>query len=303
MRYQIGDTVRIKSDLTVGLHYCAGLVNSMLICSGKQAIVDRISDKGFYRLNIDDAGFFWSPDMLEGYTGFYIGNHVLIDGVERVIVDIQIRNGDKYLQEYQLDDGRWYIESQLTRIDGFDYSKQTLPEEFDIGDYVIVNINDKVNCYGGTYSDYSFFVNERHLSENGRIKRISHIYRDGYCYLDNSTVGIFSSYVLKKVIPVAPKVGDNVIYTKDNSIYTVDKIEGNLCLCPSHSRTGITVLNKDLFVLTPVNITLNRDVFGVGKSGDEVIAYSLKDVDRCYVITETFISGELFPGEYVKGDS
>lgn len=302
MRYKIGDTVRIKSDLTDGLHYCAGLINPMLKYSGKQAIVNGISRKGFYRLNIDTSGFFWSPDMLEGYTGFYIGNHVLIDGVERVIVDERICNDGKYSQEYQLDDGRWYIESQLTRIDGFDYSKQTLPEEFNEGDYVVVNINDKVSCYGGTNSDYTFFVNQRHLFENGHIKRISNIYRNGYYYLDDSTASSFSSYVLKKVISVAPKVGDNVIYVKDNSIYTVDKIEGNLCLCSSHTCTEIIVLNKDLFVLNPVNITLNRDVFGVGKSGDELIAYYLKDVDKCYVITETFISGELFPGEYVKGD-
>jgi len=301
MKYKIGDRVRIKPNITDELHYECCVVEEMVRYAGCSATVLECTGKT-YRLSADDGSWAWSPDTLEGYTGFYIGNHVIVNGVERVIIDIKTTisesKGVDPQRTYQLEDGNWYSESQLGHIEGFDYSKQTLPEGFNVGDYVIVRVNRSIGIYGGSYSHNGVVTNSSHRENNNRMAKIIE-HGIGYKYfIDIDSENAYSGYMLEKISFVSPKPGDTVLHMRSEKILTVETVSDETCVlsCCTSDET-ITENIRDVMVMKPASAMLYQDVYGVGKAGDVISGYYQPEIRKFVVETANFISGELFPEE------
>lgn len=68
MKFKVGDTVKIRKDLSLGERYSIHLSKSMLLNKGKKAKIIYIdSCDGSYQLDVDDGSWWWSNDMLEPY--------------------------------------------------------------------------------------------------------------------------------------------------------------------------------------------------------------------------------------------
>lgn len=69
MKFEVGDMVRIRNDLSLQKYYSIHLSRSMVLNKGKMAKILCVdSHDGFYQLDIDDGQWWWSEDMLEPYT-------------------------------------------------------------------------------------------------------------------------------------------------------------------------------------------------------------------------------------------
>lgn len=301
MKYKIGDRVRIKPNITDELHYECAVVEEMVRYAGCSATVISYTGKT-YRLSVDNGVWAWSPDTLEGYTGFYIGNHVLVDGVEHVIANIKTliseSEGVDPPRTYQLEDGNWYPESQLGRIEGFGYSKQTRPECFNVGDYVIVRVNESIEVYGGIHSYDAACTRSNHRENNNRIAKIIE-HGIGYKYfIDIDSENAYSGYMLEKISFVSPKPGDTVLHMRSEKILTVETVSDETCVlsCCTSDET-ITENIRDVMVMKPASAMLYQDVYGVGKAGDMISGYYQPEIRKFVVETANFISGELFPEE------
>lgn len=300
MKYKIGDRVRIKPNITDELHYECSVVEEMVRYAGCSATVLGCTDK-IYRLSVDNGVWAWSPDTLEGYTGFYIGNHVLVDGVEHAIIDIKTiiseSKGVDPPRTYQLEDGNWYPESQLGRIEGFDYSKQTRPECFNVGDYVIVRVNRAIEVYGGLHSYDTVYTQSNHRENNNRIARI--IGKDSDRYeIDIDNKDVYSGYMLEKISFAPPKPGDTVLHMKSKKIWTVETVSDETCVVSRNtSAETITENIRDLMIVKPASAMLLQDVYGVGKARDVISGFYQPEIRKFVVETANFISGELFPEE------
>lgn len=68
MKFKVGDTVKIRKDLSLGKRYSIHLSKSMLLNKGKKAKIIYIDSRdGSYQLDVDDGSWWWSNDMLEPY--------------------------------------------------------------------------------------------------------------------------------------------------------------------------------------------------------------------------------------------
>lgn len=301
MKYKVGDRVRIKPNITDELHYECCVVEGMVRYAGCSATVLCCTGEA-YRLSVDNGRYFWSPDTLEGYTGFYIGNHVLVNGVEYVIVNIRTTESISAevnpQRTYQLEDGNWYPESQLGRIEGLDYSKQTFSERFNVGDYVIVRVNESIEIYGGSYSHGAVINRSWHKKNNNRIAKIIEC-GIGYKYfIDIDSGNVYSGYMLEKISFVSPKPGDTVLRMRSEKIGTVETVSDETCVlsCRTSAET-ITENIRDVMVVKPATAMLTQDVYGVGKARDVISGYYQPETRKFFVETANFISGELFPEE------
>lgn len=294
MGFSIGQVVTIKHDLKCGYHYDAYLTYVMQKYAGYSTQITGIPRGCSFQLKIDDGVFNWSPDMLEGYTGFYIGNHVLVDGIERVIVNSDYRDSEK---RYQCDNGCWYTESELGRIAGFDYSNQTPPESLNVGDYVVVDINPIIRDYGGN-SDWRCDTRSDRLMYNGSVGKITKIITGFHYVLDVDDSVYYSGYMLKKIGAKSPlAVGDAVLCNTGNNIGIIESIEGDTCSV-SFKTNKVSLPTGSVIKLNARDIKLRQDVFGVGKSGNIITGYYSKDLNKYFVMSENFMSGELFDGEF-----
>ncbi len=69
MKFEVGDIVGIRNDLSLEKYYSIHLSRSMVLNKGKMAkIICVDSHDGSYQLDIDDGQWWWSEDMLEPYT-------------------------------------------------------------------------------------------------------------------------------------------------------------------------------------------------------------------------------------------
>jgi hypothetical protein len=62
--FKVGDIVRIKSDLRIGMEYGEiHLLDSMSVFRGRRATISRITSSGNFELK--EIGYIWSSEMLE----------------------------------------------------------------------------------------------------------------------------------------------------------------------------------------------------------------------------------------------
>ena len=66
MKFKVGDTVKIREDLSLQKYYSIHLSRSMVLNKGKIAKIIEIDGEN-YKLNIDDGFGWWSEDMVEPY--------------------------------------------------------------------------------------------------------------------------------------------------------------------------------------------------------------------------------------------
>ena len=228
--------------------------------------------------------------MLEGFDGYYLGNHVILNGEETVIVNVKRIPKDIYLTL----DGVWHDKSEFEPIPGFDYSKETTPE-YKVGDVVQVNIDPNIEAYGRV--GYS---TDKLLEYNGLTSRITNISRNDY--------GI--SYKIERcsvrchgltltLIDERPQynVGDLVVYI-DRKARVVDNSELSSDLLKIDVDGEVKLV--DVISVSPlhnVTVKLNRDVFGVGTAGDIIKGFSTFDG----VVIDSpvkYMLPQLYIGEY-----
>lgn len=289
MGYKIGDTVTIKSNLRYGYFYGALLVEEMLEYAGTTTTVERLTLSG--NLVLSDGGCWkWSPDMLEGFDGYYLGNHVILNGEETVIVNVKRLPEDIYLTL----DGVWHDKSEFEPIPGFDYSKETTPE-YKVGDVVQVNINPNIEAYGRTGD-----LTGKLLEYNGLTSRITNISR-GYYGISYKIKGCpvrFHGLALT-LVDERPQynVGDLVIYI-NHKARVVDNSELSSDLLKIDVDGEVKLV--DVITISPlhnVTVKLNRDVFGIGTAGDIIKGFSTFDG----VVIDSpvkYILPQLYIGEY-----
>lgn len=69
MKFKVGDTVKIRENLSLGRYYSIHLSRSMLLNKGKEAKIIYVDSRdNSYQLDVDDGSWWWSEDMLEPYT-------------------------------------------------------------------------------------------------------------------------------------------------------------------------------------------------------------------------------------------
>lgn len=113
MKFKIGDKVKIREDLAIGMGgNNAGIVGEMLKYKGKIATVIGYTSTGYYRLNIDnkDCGrWSWDDEVLEGTTDMKTADPVIEKlKVEREdyrlkIAEIGEKISEGNLEQYQID--------------------------------------------------------------------------------------------------------------------------------------------------------------------------------------------------------
>ena len=92
MKFEVGDMVRIRSDLSLRKYYSIHLSRSMVLNKGEMAKIIYVdSHNGSYQLDIDDGQWWWSEDMLEPYTSKFTksdledGDYCIFKNKERAI--------------------------------------------------------------------------------------------------------------------------------------------------------------------------------------------------------------------------
>lgn len=97
MKYKVGDTVKIKSDLKTNINYGGYNLNptgSMTEYLGKETTITKIRDGSSYDLDIDDGHYYWTDEMLEDIITFdqlkqSPIEYILLDDIPKLITWLQ----------------------------------------------------------------------------------------------------------------------------------------------------------------------------------------------------------------------
>lgn len=287
LKYRIGDTVTINPNLKRGFPYRAGLTSEMTHFAGEtHTIVDIYC--GHYKLNGNE--WCWSEDMLEGYDGFFVGNSVILpDGSEGVIAK-------KISSEDYIINGRVYSREDLRRIDGFDYTCPTF-RQYCVGEYVKIDINIDNDIYAsvGVAEDI-----RRCNNKIGQIIGVINEVQDGGIY----KIVVQGEHIICNSLMFSPiemqeiKVDDKVYC---GGVATVLSIEEDCCKLLLDNGITTSALKTSLERLDERNVTLKKDIFGIGNIYDKIDGFYSNVSGKLFVPSKLpYVHGVLLSGEYIE---
>lgn len=287
LKYNVGDVVTINPNLKCGFSYRAGLASDMIRYAGETHTIRDICS-GCYKLYGNE--WYWSDDMLIGYDGFFVGNSVILpDGSEGVIAH-------KINDEQYIINGIVYSREDLRRIDGFDYTCPTF-RRYCVGEYVKIDINIDNNAYGSL----SVTENIRRCNNKiGQIVRVKNEVQDGGRY----EIVVQGEHIICNSLMLSPaemqeiKVDDKVYC---GGVATVLSIEEDCYRILLDNGITTSVSKTSLERLDERNVTLKRDIFGIGNIHDKIDGFYSNVSGNLFVTSKLpYVHGVLLPGEYIK---
>ena len=287
LKYRIGDTVTINPNLKRGFSYRAGLTSEMTNFAGETHTIVGVYDEN-YKLN--GIGWWWSEDMLVGYDGFFVGNIVILPNGERGVIAYKIDDVNYTIN------GITYSREELRRIDGFDYTCPTF-RRYCVGEYVKININ----IDNDVYASITIAENIRRCNNKiGQIIRVADEVRDGGRY----EIVVQEEHIMCNSLMLSPiemqeiKVDDKVYC---GGLATVLSIEEDCYKILLDNGITMSVSKTSLERLDERNVTLKKDIFGIGSIHDKIDGFYSNVSGKLFVPSKLpYVHGVLLSGEYIE---